>query len=313
MKTKNYLKMLRARRNISQAELARLLNKTRQAVNGFESQSYEPTISVANQIASILNVPVSAIFQPEMDSPVALIAQFETDEERLAFSRELQIVSPQDRLQTVVLGHEGASPRWDWDPQGQRTDGAPAIAVPCTTKKQFDEMAIWLRQKGCKNIDCAIGMGGRWPFLAFFAADTKYARDQLSEWQPEDAEPLPPAPALDDLNMDSETWAMVVRALNDATDEATRFIDKYQGAIQSGYISHYRKMIEQMKELRNQMVHGQQSVTRWSSKHSLIIEALHAAEVKARNAQDMALAESYFKTRRKIEDQANTAKADRSL
>lgn len=313
MKTKNYLRMLRARRNISQAELARRLNKTRQAVNGFEAENYEPSVSVATQIASILNVPVSAIFQPDVESPVALIAQFETDEERLAFQNELMVISPQDKLQTIVLGHEGACPRWDWDPQGQRTDGAPAIAVPCTTKKQFDEMVIWLRNQGCKNIDCAIGMGGGWPYLAFFAADIKYARDQLSDWQPDHAEPSPSTPALDELYMDSETWAMVVRSLNDATDEATCFLNKYHGSLQNDYISHYRKMIEQMKALRNQMVHAQEGVTRWSSKHSLMIEALHAAEVKARNTEDMVLAKSYFETRRKIEDQANTAKADRSL
>lgn len=258
-------------------------------------------------------MPVSAIFQADVESPVALIAQFENDEDRLAYQNELMIISPQDKLQTVVLGHKGACPRWDWDPQGERTDGAPAIAVPCTTKRQFDEMTIWLRRRGCKNIDCAIGMGGGWPYLAFFAADTKYARDQLSDWQPDDAEPLPPTPALDELYMDPETWAMVVRALNDTTDEATSFLNKYQGSLQTDYISHYRKMTLQMKELRNQMVHAQIGVTRWSFKHSLMVEALHAAEVKARNAEDMSLAKLYFETRRKIEDQANTSSADRSL
>lgn len=312
MKTKNYLRMLRSRRNISQAELARRLNISRQAVNGFEAENYEPSISVATQIAAILNVPVSAIFQTDMESPVALIAQFETDEERVKFQKELMIIFHQDKLQTVVLGHQGASPRWDWDPQAERTDGAPALAVPCSSKRQFDEMVIWLRQQGCKNIDCAIGMGGGWPYLAFFAADTKYARDQLSDWQPEDAEPLPPTPALDDLYMDQASWAMVVGALNDATDEATGFLNKYHGNLQTDYISHYRQMIAQMKDLRNQMVHVQKGVTRWSSKHSLMIEALHAAEVKARNAEDMTLAKAYFETRRKIEDQANTADVDRS-
>jgi putative transcriptional regulator len=237
--------LLRTRRNISQAELARRLNISRQAVNGFESESYEPTIDVANQIAAILNVPVSGIFTLDVVSAVALIAQFTTDKERLAFSEELRIISPSDRLQTVVLTHEGACPRWDWDPQGERTDGAPAIAIPCATKRQFDEMAIWLRKRGCKSLDCAIGMGG-YPYLAFFAADLKYARDQLSEWQPKNAEPLPLAPALDEIVMDDGTLAMVIQALNDATDEAQAFSGKSMQLDNAEYSAHYRKISKQM-------------------------------------------------------------------
>lgn len=80
---KNYLRMLRKRRGLTQAELARRLNKSRQAVNGFESESFVPTIDVANEIAVILDVPVSAIFAPDVESAIALIAQFETNEERM--------------------------------------------------------------------------------------------------------------------------------------------------------------------------------------------------------------------------------------
>ena len=307
---KNFLKMLRSRRGISQAELARRLNKSRQAVNGFESSTYEPTMDVATQIATILNVPVSAIFAPDIESPIALIAQFETDEERLAFSEELMTISPSDRLQSVILVHEGACPRWDWDPWNKRQDGLPAIAVPCSTKRQFDEMAIWLRKHGCKSLDCAIGMGG-YPYIAFFAADAKYARDQLSDWQPENAQPLPSTPALDEFVMDSQTLAMCIQALNDGSDEAIAFAEKC--VLKSGnaeYSAHYKNLAKQMKDLRNRLAHGQMRMVRWSSEHSLLIEALHAAEVKARNSDNLTLAKTYFETRRTIEDQANTSRAD---
>lgn len=309
MATKNYLRMLRSRRNITQAELARRLNKSRQAVNGFESESYEPTIGVANQIAAILDVPVSAIFQPDAESPVALIAQFENDEERLTFSQELMVVSPQDKLQTVILVHEGASPRWDWDPHGERTDGAPGIAVPCTTKKQFDEMAIWLRKRGCKILDCAIGMGGRWPYPAYFAADTTAARNRLLDWQPDEEAPSPLTPALDEFVMDGETLGTVIQALNTAADEAEVFANKCRLMGHSDYSSHHLKIAKQMKQLCKRLGHEQSSLVRWSSEHSLLIEALHAAEVKARNSENMSLAKSYFETRQKIEDQANTKRS----
>jgi len=303
--------VLRARRNISQAELARRLKKTRQAVNGFESASYEPTLDVANQIATILDVPVSAIFQPGIESAIALIAQFDSSAERAAFSEELQIVSPSDRLQTAVLAHQGASARWDWDPKGERTDGAPAIAIPCTTRRQFDEMSIWLRQKGCKTLDCAIGLGGDWPFLAFFAADVKYAREQLSDWQPDNAPSLPPVPALDEIVMDGETLGTVIRAIIDAADEAKVFSDKCLHLGSNDYGSHYRKVCNQFIDLRNRLVHGQMGLVRWSSSHSLLIEALHAAEVKARNSGNMSLAKTYFEARQSIEDQANINRSDR--
>lgn len=221
------------------------------------------------------------------------------------------LISPQDKLQTLVLGNEGSCPRWDWDPRGERTDGAPAIAIPCTTKRQFDEMAIWLRKRGCKIIDCGIGIGGRWPYLAYFAADPKYARDRLSDWQPADAEPLPPTPALDEIFMDGEILAIVIRALFDAADEAETFASKCQNMGHTDYSKHHSKLCKQMKELSNRLVHVQSGVLRWSSEHSLLIEALHAAEVKARNAGDLSLGKNYFEASQKIEDQANIRRTDR--
>lgn len=308
MAIKNYLKTLRSRRNISQAELARRLNKTRQAVNGFESATYEPTIDVANQIAMVLDVPVSAIFQPDIESAVALIAQFESDRQRQDFVTELQNVSPSDRLQTVVLAHEGECPRWDWDPRGERTDGAPAIAVPCSTKKQFDDMSIWLREHGCDVLDCAIGLGGRWPYLAFFAADVTYAREHLSDWAPGNGSSQ--TPALDALVMHPELIGMVIRALVDASEEAETFAAKCIRMGNDEYGRHYKNLAKQMMHLRNRLVHERSDLVRWSSDHSLLIEALLAAEVRARNLGDMLLAKSYFETRQRFEDQANIDRSE---
>jgi putative transcriptional regulator len=309
MAISNYLRMLRSRRNITQAELARRLNKSRQAVNGFESESYEPTIGVANQIAAILDVPVSAIFQLDTESPVALIAQFENKEERDTFSEELMLISPQDKLQTVVLAREGACPQWVWDRHGERTDGAPGIAVPCTTKKQFDEMAIWLRKKGCKNLDCAIGIGSPWPYAAYFAADTTYARDRLLDWQPDNEAQPSLTLALDEFVLDGEELGLVIQALNTAADEAEVFANKCRLLEHSEYSTHYLKISKQMKQLCKRLGFEQSNLVRWSSEHSLAIEALHAAETKARNSDDMNLAKSYFETRQKIENQANTKKS----
>jgi hypothetical protein len=112
--------------------------------------------------------------------------------------------------------------------------------------------------------------------------------------------------------MDGLTLAMCIQALNDGSDEAVAFSEKCLVKLGNAeYSAHYKKMGKQMQDLRNRLVHGQLHMIRWSSEHSLLIEALHAAEVKARNNDDMALAKTYFETRRTIEDQSNTSRADR--
>ena len=59
---KNRLKELRQSNQLSQAELARKLEVTRQAINGFESGKFDPSLEMAFKIASLLNVAIEDIF-----------------------------------------------------------------------------------------------------------------------------------------------------------------------------------------------------------------------------------------------------------
>jgi hypothetical protein len=57
---------------------------------------------------------------------------------------------------------------------------------------------------------------------------------------------LPLAPALDEIVMDDGTLAMVIQALNDATDEAQAFSGKSMQLDNAEYSAHYRKISKQM-------------------------------------------------------------------
>ena len=59
---KNRLKELRQLYKLSQAELARKLEISRQAVNGFESGKFDPSLEMAFKIASLLNVAIEDVF-----------------------------------------------------------------------------------------------------------------------------------------------------------------------------------------------------------------------------------------------------------
>lgn len=62
---KNRLKVLRAERNWTQAELAERLGVSRQTVNSIETEKYEPSLSLAFTIASLFQMPLEELFQPE--------------------------------------------------------------------------------------------------------------------------------------------------------------------------------------------------------------------------------------------------------
>jgi putative transcriptional regulator len=59
---KNRLKELRQLHQWSQSDLARDLGVSRQAVNGFESGKFDPTLEMAFKIASLLNVTIEDVF-----------------------------------------------------------------------------------------------------------------------------------------------------------------------------------------------------------------------------------------------------------
>lgn len=58
----NRLKELRAERKWSQADLAALLNVSRQTINAIENGRYDPSLPLAFQIARAFEMPIESIF-----------------------------------------------------------------------------------------------------------------------------------------------------------------------------------------------------------------------------------------------------------
>jgi putative transcriptional regulator len=59
---KNRLKVLRAERGWSQADLADRLEVSRQSINAIETGKYDPSLPLAFKIARIFNLPIEQIF-----------------------------------------------------------------------------------------------------------------------------------------------------------------------------------------------------------------------------------------------------------
>ena len=59
---KNRLKVLRAERDWSQADLAQRLDVSRQSVNAIETGKYDPSLPLAFKIARLFGQPIEAIF-----------------------------------------------------------------------------------------------------------------------------------------------------------------------------------------------------------------------------------------------------------
>ncbi len=62
---KNSIKVERAKKNITQAELANLSKVSRQTINAMELGKYSPSIVLALRLASIFEVEVSQLFELE--------------------------------------------------------------------------------------------------------------------------------------------------------------------------------------------------------------------------------------------------------
>lgn len=58
----NRLKVLRAERNWSQADLADALGVSRQTVNALETGRYDPSLPLAFKIARVFGQPIESIF-----------------------------------------------------------------------------------------------------------------------------------------------------------------------------------------------------------------------------------------------------------
>ena len=59
---KNELRVLRARHNISQAELADKLGVSRQTVNAIETEKYDPSLPLAFKIARLFECRIEDVF-----------------------------------------------------------------------------------------------------------------------------------------------------------------------------------------------------------------------------------------------------------
>lgn len=58
----NQLKLLRAQRNWTQADLAGLLDVSRQTINAIEKDKYDPSLPLAFKIARLFELPIESIF-----------------------------------------------------------------------------------------------------------------------------------------------------------------------------------------------------------------------------------------------------------
>lgn len=67
---KNRLKVLRAERDWTQADLADELEVSRQTVNAIETGKYDPSLPLAFKIARLFELPIEQIFEDggEVDS-----------------------------------------------------------------------------------------------------------------------------------------------------------------------------------------------------------------------------------------------------
>lgn len=61
----NRLKVLRAERDWSQADLAHALGVSRQTVNALETGRYDPSLPLAFKIAHVFGQPIEAIFKED--------------------------------------------------------------------------------------------------------------------------------------------------------------------------------------------------------------------------------------------------------
>jgi len=73
---KNQLRVLRAERKWSQADLAKRLSVSRQTVNAIETERYDPSLPLAFRIARLFERPIETIFSdPESDGPMKFDAE----------------------------------------------------------------------------------------------------------------------------------------------------------------------------------------------------------------------------------------------
>jgi putative transcriptional regulator len=68
---KNRLRVLRAERDWSQAELAARLSVSRQTVNAIENGRYDPSLPLAFAVARLFRLRIEDVFTPDAEPPEA--------------------------------------------------------------------------------------------------------------------------------------------------------------------------------------------------------------------------------------------------
>ena len=71
---KNRLKVLRAERDMSQADLAEALSVSRQTINAIETGKYDPSLPLAFAIGRLFRQPVESSFLLPEDEPLAEVS-----------------------------------------------------------------------------------------------------------------------------------------------------------------------------------------------------------------------------------------------
>ena len=66
---KNRIRVLRAERQWSQADLAERVAVSRQAINAVEKEKHDPSLSLAFKIADVFGLTVEDVFDPERPIP----------------------------------------------------------------------------------------------------------------------------------------------------------------------------------------------------------------------------------------------------
>lgn len=62
---RNRLRVLRAERGWSQAELAARLGVSRQTVNAIENERYDPSLPLAFALGRLFEMPIECVFDPD--------------------------------------------------------------------------------------------------------------------------------------------------------------------------------------------------------------------------------------------------------
>jgi putative transcriptional regulator len=68
---KNRLRVLRAERDWSQADLAERLSVSRQTINSIEKERYDPSLPLAFALARLFELRIEDVFTPDAEPPRA--------------------------------------------------------------------------------------------------------------------------------------------------------------------------------------------------------------------------------------------------